>query len=59
MVANSMRLKPRQDDSDQAENKTRIAARPTHDELLHFFNDSPDLLCIAGFDGIFRHLNPA
>lgn len=34
-------------------------ALPSGDELLHFFDESYDLFCIAGFDGMFKHLNPA
>ena len=33
-------------------------AQPAYEELLHFFDESPDLLCIAGFDGYFKQLNP-
>ena len=34
-------------------------AQPAYEELHHFFNESMDLLCIAGFDGRFKRLNPA
>jgi len=35
------------------------AIQPTAAELLHFYDQSPDLLCIAGFDGRFKRLNSA
>lgn len=34
-------------------------APPCGEELLHFLDPSFDPLCIAGFDGMFKHLNPA
>jgi len=34
-------------------------AQPCQEELLRFFNESVDLLCLAGFDGRFKRLNPA
>lgn len=30
-----------------------------HDELLHFFNQSLDMICIANLEGYFELLNPA
>jgi PAS domain S-box-containing protein len=32
---------------------------PTISELVHFFNESSDLLCIADFQGGFKRLNPS
>ncbi len=33
--------------------------QPAYEELLHFFDESVDLLCVCGFDGKFKRLNPA
>jgi hypothetical protein len=33
--------------------------QPTYEELPCFFSEAPDLLCIDGFDGKLKGLNPA
>ncbi|MCJ8208983.1 PAS domain S-box protein [Mucilaginibacter sp. RS28] len=32
---------------------------PFHFDLEHFFELTPDLMCVAGFDGFFKKINPA
>ncbi|MEU0885874.1 PAS domain S-box protein [Lentzea sp. NPDC005914] len=40
-------------------NKAEAERRRAAERLDHFFDISTDLLCIAGVDGYFKHLNPA
>ena len=36
-----------------------VAAASAEEQLEHFFEVSLDLICVAGFDGYFKRLNPA
>ncbi|NGY58009.1 PAS domain S-box protein [Lentzea sp. NEAU-D13] len=42
-----------------ARNEAEAERRRAAERLDHFFDISTDLLCIAGTDGYFKHLNPA
>ncbi|BCY08996.1 PAS domain S-box protein [Actinoplanes sp. L3-i22] len=40
-------------------NEVRAERRTLLERLDHFFDISGDLMCVAGMDGYFKHLNPA
>jgi len=39
--------------------QSAVAGASAEEQLEHFFEVSLDLICVAGFDGYFRRLNPA
>ena len=38
---------------------SEIKRKYTEDEYNQLFNNAPDLICICGFDGVYRKINPA